>query len=105
MQAIQLAREMGIDRSDVIREYVNGECEDQSPEFKKRCIRNYERTWLRTLIADKGFGIMNGRLNSVNWKDIPRSATEWWKSSLAEPTDRMLSGIIEIRRLLVSQTL
>ncbi|RFN48580.1 protein prib [Fusarium flagelliforme] len=101
--AIQLAREMGIDRADVIREYVNSECEDQSPEFKKRCIRNYERTWLRTLIADKGFGIMNGRLNSVNWKDIPRSATEWWKSSLAEPTDRMLSGIIEIRRLLLSQ--
>ncbi|RBR24358.1 uncharacterized protein FIESC28_02848 [Fusarium coffeatum] len=101
--AIQLAREMGIDRADAIREYVNSECEDQSPEFKRRCIRNYERTWLRTLIADKGFGIMNGRLNSVNYKDIPRSATEWWKSSLAEPTDRMLSGIIEIRRLLLSQ--
>ena len=93
---------MGIERPDVIREYVNAECEDQSPEFKTRCIRNYERTWLRTLIADKGFGIMNGRLNSVNYKDIPRSATEWWKSSLAEPTDRMLSGIIEIRRLLAS---
>ncbi|KAJ4018319.1 hypothetical protein NW752_005434 [Fusarium irregulare] len=101
--AIHLAKEMGIDRSGIIREYVNAECENQSPEFKKRCIRNYERTWIRTLIADKGFGIMNGRLNSVNYKDIPRSATEWWKSSLAEPTDRMLSGIIEIRRLLLSQ--
>ncbi|CEF74488.1 unnamed protein product [Fusarium graminearum] len=101
--AMQLAREMGISRSEVIREYVNAECENSPSENKGRCIRNFERTWLRTLIADKGFGIMNGKLHSVNWKEIPSSAAQWWKAPLAEPTDRMLSGIIEIRRLLLSQ--
>ncbi|KAM0499372.1 hypothetical protein ACHAP8_005520 [Fusarium lateritium] len=101
--AMQLAREMGISKSDVIREYVNAECESSSPENKGRYIRNYERTWLRTLISDKGFGIMNGKLHSVNWKEIPSSASQWWKAPLAEPTDRMLSGIIESRRLLLSQ--
>ncbi|KAH7004286.1 hypothetical protein EDB82DRAFT_520312 [Fusarium venenatum] len=101
--AMQLAREMGISKSDVIREYVNAECENSSPENIGRYIRNYERTWLRTLISDKGFGIMNGKLHSVNWKEIPSSATQWWKAPLAEPTDRMLSGIIESRRLLLSQ--
>lgn len=100
---MQLAKEMAINRPDVIREYVNTECENTSTEFRDRYIRNYERTWLRTLIADKGFGIMNGRLNSINWKDLPVSAAEWWRTPLAEPTDRMLSGIIEIRRLLVSR--
>ncbi|RGP73580.1 hypothetical protein FLONG3_6317 [Fusarium longipes] len=101
--AMQLAREMSIDRPDVIREYVNAECDSLSPDVRGRYVRNYERTWLRTLIADKGFGIMNGKLHSVNWKEIPSSAAEWWKAPLAEPTDRMLSGIIEIRRLLLSQ--
>ncbi|OBS28287.1 hypothetical protein FPOA_02228 [Fusarium poae] len=101
--AMQLAREMGISKSDVIRDYVNAECESSSPENIGRYIRNYERTWLRTLISDKGFGIMNGKLHSVNWKEIPSSAAQWWKAPLAEPTDRMLSGIIEIRRLLLSQ--
>ncbi|WXC42789.1 hypothetical protein QX201_002566 [Fusarium graminearum] len=101
--AMQLAREIGISRSEVIREYVNAECENSPSENKGRCIRNFERTWLRTLIADKGFGIMNGKLHSVNWKEIPSSAAQWWKAPLAEPTDRMLSGIIEIRRLLLSQ--
>ncbi|PTD11464.1 hypothetical protein FCULG_00005009, partial [Fusarium culmorum] len=100
--AMQLAREMGISRSEVIREYVNAECESSPTENKGRCIRNFERTWLRTLIADKGFGIMNGKLHSVNWKEIPSSAAQWWKAPLAEPTDRMLSGIIEIRRLLAT---
>jgi hypothetical protein len=101
---MQLAREMGINRPDAIREYVDEECESTSSEVRGRYIRNYERTWLRTLLADKGFGIMNGTLHSVNWKEIPRSAAEWWIGPFAEPTDRMLSGVIEIRRVLVSVT-
>lgn len=93
---------MGINKPDVIKEYVNSECENASSEFRERSIRNYERTWLRTLIADKGFGIMNGRLHSVSWKEIPRSAADWWKAPLAESSDRVISGVIESRGLLVS---
>ncbi|KAH7242567.1 hypothetical protein BKA59DRAFT_233446 [Fusarium tricinctum] len=99
--AFQLAREMGINKPDVIKEYVNAECENASSELRERSIRNYERTWLRTLIADKGFGIMNGRLHSVSWKEIPRSAADWWKAPLAEPSDRVISGVIESRGLLL----
>ncbi|KAF5664468.1 hypothetical protein FHETE_7059 [Fusarium heterosporum] len=99
--ALQLAREMEINKSDAIRGYVNTECEGTSSEFRERCVRNYERTWLRTLIADKGFGIMNGRLQSVSWREVPRSAANWWKSPLAEPSDRMISGVIEVRGLLL----
>ncbi|WZH47309.1 hypothetical protein QYS62_008453 [Fusarium acuminatum] len=99
--AFQLAREMGINKPDVIKEYVNAECENASSEFRERSIRSYERTWLRTLIADKGFGIMNGRLHSVSWKEIPRSAADWWKAPLAEPSDRVISGVIESRGLLL----
>ncbi|KAL5603801.1 hypothetical protein FOVSG1_006551 [Fusarium oxysporum f. sp. vasinfectum] len=99
--AVQLAREMGISRPDVVSDYVNIECQDSSPEFRERCVRNYERTWLYTFIADKGFGIMNGRSHCVSWKEMPRSAAEWWKSSVSEPSDRIISGIIEIRGLLL----
>ncbi|KAM0354399.1 hypothetical protein ACHAPU_001443 [Fusarium lateritium] len=99
--ALQLAREMGVNRSDAIREYVSAECENATSEFRERCIRNYERTWLRTVIADKGFGIMNGRLQSVSWREVPRSAADWWKSPLAEPSDRMISGVVETRGLLL----
>ncbi|KAF4458076.1 Protein priB [Fusarium austroafricanum] len=99
--AIQLAKEMGINRSDVVREYVSTECQNTTAEFNERCIRNYERTWLYTFIADKGFGTMTGRSQCVSWKGVPRNAAEWWKSPFAEPTDRMISGIIEIRGLLL----
>jgi hypothetical protein len=93
---------MGINKPDTVKEYVNAEIENASSEFRERSTRNYERTWLRTLIADKGFGIINGRLQSVSWREIPRSAADWWKAPLAEPSDRVISGVIESRGLLVS---
>ncbi|KAF5001142.1 hypothetical protein FGRMN_1253 [Fusarium graminum] len=99
--ALQLAKEMGINRPDTIKEYVSAECESASPELRERYVRNYERTWFRTVISDKGFGIMNGRLQSVSWREIPRSAADWWKSPLSEPSDRMISGVTEIRGLLL----
>ncbi|KAG6987409.1 Protein priB [Fusarium oxysporum f. sp. conglutinans] len=99
--AVQLAKEMGINRSDVVKEYVNAEFPNASPELTDRCARNYERAWLYTFIVDKGFGALNGRLQCMSWKAVPRTAVDWWKSPMAEPTDRIISGVIEIRGLLL----
>ncbi|KAL9573124.1 hypothetical protein ACKAV7_002809 [Fusarium commune] len=69
--AVQLAKEMGINRSDVVKEYVNAEVPNASPEL------------------------------TDSWKAVPRTAVDWWKSPMAEPTDRIISGVIEIRGLLL----
>ncbi|KAH7486685.1 hypothetical protein FOMA001_g4904 [Fusarium oxysporum f. sp. matthiolae] len=99
--AVQLAKEIGINRSDVVKEYVNAEFPNASPELTDRYARNYERAWLYTFIVDKGFGALNGRLQCMSWKAVPRTAVDWWKSPMAEPTDRIISGVIEIRGLLL----
>lgn len=104
-QAVQLAKEMGINRPDVVKEYVNAEFPNASPELANRYARNYERAWLYTFIVDKGFGALNGRLQCMSWRAVPRTAVDWWKSPMAEPTDRIISGVIEIRGLLVSSIL
>lgn len=101
-QAIQLAREMGINRPAVVAEYVKATAPEACHDVRQRLFRNYERTWLYTFIADKSFGIITGRLPCVGWKEMPTSAFEWWKKPMAEPLDRMISGIIECRGLLVS---
>ncbi|KAF5653619.1 hypothetical protein F25303_2163 [Fusarium sp. NRRL 25303] len=99
--AVQLAKEMGINRPDVVKEYVNTEFPNASPELADRYARNYERAWLYTFIVDKGFGALNGRLQCMSWRAVPRTAVDWWKSPMAEPTDRIISGVIEIRGLLL----
>ncbi|KAF4342834.1 fungal transcriptional regulatory [Fusarium beomiforme] len=99
--AIQLAKEMGINRPDIVKEYVDAEFPNATLDSKERYIRNYERTWLYTFIADKGFGALNGRLQCISWRTVPRNAAEWWKSPVAEPSDRIISGVIEIRGLLL----
>ncbi|KAG4276092.1 hypothetical protein FPRO04_07816 [Fusarium proliferatum] len=99
--AVQLAKEMGINRPDVVKEYVNAEFPNASPELANRYARNYERAWLYTFIVDKGFGALNGRLQCMSWRAVPRTAVDWWKSPMAEPTDRIISGVIEIRGLLL----
>ncbi|KAF4969083.1 hypothetical protein FSARC_3606 [Fusarium sarcochroum] len=101
--AVQLAREIGINRPEIVSEYVNAESQNTSSEFKDRCLRNYERTWFYTFIADKGFGIVTGRSQGVGWREMPRCASDWWKRSMTEPTDRMISGMVEIRGLLASR--
>lgn len=95
--AVQLARELGIHRPATIAEQVNARARGTSPEFKERLFRNFERTWLYTFISDKSFGIITGRSMGVAWKEIPPSASEWWRKPQTGPVDRIVSGIVEFR--------
>ena len=95
--AVQLARELGIHRPATIAEQVNTRARGTSPEFKERLFRNFERTWLYTFISDKSFGIITGRSMGVAWKEIPPSASEWWRKPQTGPVDRIVSGIVEFR--------
>ena len=70
-------------------------------DFKERLSRNYERTWLYIFIADNGFRIITGRSLAVSSGEIPSTSFEWWKKPMTGPLDRMISGIIEARVLLV----
>lgn len=98
---MQLAREIGIDRPATIAEHVRNTAPNAADDYRARLFRNYERTWLTTFIADKSFGIITGRSHSVGWKEISTNASGWWKKPMTEPSDRMISGIIEIRGQLV----
>lgn len=101
-QAVQIAREMGIHKPVVIAAQVNAlAAATDSASFKERLARNFERTWLYTFIADKSFGITTGRHMGVSWREIPPSASEWWRKPMTAPTDRILSGIVEMRGILV----
>ncbi len=101
-QAVQIAREMGIHKPVVIAAQVNAlTSSTDSTSFKERLARNFERTWLYTFIADKSFGITTGRHMGVSWREIPSSASEWWRKPMTAPTDRILSGIVEMRGILV----
>ncbi|KAH8654921.1 hypothetical protein BGZ61DRAFT_467197 [Ilyonectria robusta] len=99
--AVQVAREMGINRPTKVAEHVKTTSPNACDDFRERLFRNYERTWLYTFIADKSFGIITGRSHCVTLKEMPTCASEWWKKPMTEPLDRMISGIIEIRGLLL----
>ena len=103
--AVQLARELGIYRPATIAEQVQ-DALSQTPgataEFRERLFRNYERTWLYTFISDKSFGIITGRSMGVSWREIPSSASEWWRKPMTGPVDRIVSGIIEMRGLFLN---
>ncbi|CAK7236517.1 hypothetical protein SBRCBS47491_009663 [Sporothrix bragantina] len=104
--AVQLARELGIHRPATIAEQVQ-DALSQIPggatsEFRERLFRNYERTWLYTFISDKSFGIITGRSMGVAWKEIPASASEWWRKPMTGPVDRIVSGIVEMRGLFLN---
>ncbi|OAL22728.1 hypothetical protein AYO20_11127 [Fonsecaea nubica] len=100
--AVRLAREIGVDKATVVTEHLSALPPSTSTDTKERILRNFERTWLYTFIADKSFGIINGRrpLN-VSRHELPVSATTWWQNPMATPHDRMISGIIEVRVLLM----
>ncbi|KAI7786739.1 hypothetical protein LA080_002850 [Diaporthe eres] len=61
VHAVQLAREIGIDRPATIAENVRNTAPNAPDDSRERLFRNYERTWLATFIADKSFGIITGR--------------------------------------------
>ncbi|KAI9147359.1 putative aquaporin TIP2-1 [Paramyrothecium foliicola] len=73
----------------------------KSEEFKMRLKRNFERTWLYIFVADKSFGIITGRSLRVSWKDMPDNAGNWWQESCTVPWDRMVSGLVAMRRSLL----
>lgn len=83
-------------------EQANALAPDASNEFKERMMRNVERTWLYVFIADKSFGITTGRSLIVGWNELPPCPCQWWKKPMTNPSDRMISGLIEIRVQLVS---
>lgn len=100
-QAVQLAREIGIDRPATIAEHVRNTAPNAPDDSRERLFRNYERTWLATFIADKSFGIITGRTHCVRWKEISTGASAWWQKPMTGPQDRMISGSIEMRGQLV----
>ena len=100
-QASQLGRELGINRPPAITEYVKTLEPDAEPEQKERLLRNLERTWLCTFIAETSFGAATGRTIHTTWKELPRCSCQWWRKSATTPLDRMVSGIIETQVQLV----
>ncbi|KAK7436003.1 hypothetical protein Landi51_12757 [Colletotrichum acutatum] len=95
--AVQLAKELGINKPTIIADLVKALAPDNTVEMRERFSRNLERTWLYVFIADKSFGIVMGRSPIVAWKELPPCPCQWWKKSMTTPLDRMISGIIEIR--------
>ncbi|EFX03249.1 fungal transcriptional regulatory protein [Grosmannia clavigera kw1407] len=100
--AVQLGRELGINRSAVIAEHVQAIAGNESAEFRERLVRDFERTWLCTFMSDKSFGLITGRSMGVSLKEIPASAGEWWRKPMTAPYDRVLSGIVELRGLFLN---
>lgn len=101
-KAAQLAKELGINRPSAVADQVNALAPDASTEMRERMMRNIERTWLYVFIADKSFGIVTGRSLIVGWNELPPCPCQWWKKPMTNPSDRMISGIIQIRVRLVS---
>lgn len=94
---------MGIHKPAVICAQVNAMATSaESISVRERLARNFERTWLYTFIADKGFGITTGRHMEVSWREVPSSASDWWRKPMTTQTDRVLSGVVETRGILVS---
>lgn len=99
--AAQLGREIGIHRPESINEHLNATVPGTSQESKERLRRNLERTWLYIFVADKSFGIVTGRRPCVSWNEMPPAAFDWWRKPFTTPHDRMISGIVESRGILL----
>lgn len=75
---------------------------DDGPVNKEQLCRNYERTWLHIFIADKTFGVLDGRAPCVFQREVPLLAPpDWWKKPMTGSLDRMVNGVVEVRGLLV----
>ena len=95
---------MGIHKPAVVAAQVNAIAStEDSPSFKERLARNFERMWLYTFMADKGFGLTTGRHMGVSWREVPASAPEWWRKPMTTPLDRLICGSMEMRGILVSK--
>jgi hypothetical protein len=100
-EAAQLARELGIHDPDRIDKYLATSIPTATDDVKERFRRNYERSWLCIFIADQTFGIVNGRRLCISWNEMPLGAFEWWQKPMTSCHDRMISGIVETRGILV----
>ncbi|KAI7539319.1 hypothetical protein KC331_g9825 [Hortaea werneckii] len=98
--ATQLARELGIGKTNIVRERA-ALLEPTNSERRERQARNMERTWLYVFIADKSFGITTGRAMCFSWKEIPDQVAIWWQNPGTTELDRMICGIVEMRVLVV----
>lgn len=93
---------MGIHKPAVVSAQVSAMAPANDISTREQLARNFERTWLYTFIADKGFGITTGRHMEVSWREVPSSASDWWRKPMTASTDRILSGVVETRGILVS---
>jgi len=100
-QASQTAREMGINRPEVILQKVDA-IPGLSEVSRERRLRNYERTWLYVFIADKSFGIATGRPMCVSWKELMPDVGNWWRNRGTTTADRLICGVAEMRLIVVS---
>ncbi|THZ30400.1 hypothetical protein D6C91_01206 [Aureobasidium pullulans] len=100
--AILLARELGLNKAkpidDLVESYTSATA---SSDFKERFRRNFERTWLAAFFAEKSFGIVTGRVMNVGRTEVSETISEWWQKPLACPFDRIISGVVEMRVLLM----
>jgi hypothetical protein len=99
-QAAQTAREMGINRQEVILQKVDT-IPGLSNESRERRLRNYERTWLYVFVADKSFGIATGRPMCVSWKELMPDVGNWWRNRGTTTADRLICGVAEMRLIVV----
>jgi hypothetical protein len=103
IKAILIARELGLNKAKAITDLVvTYTSSSASSAFKERFHRNIERTWLAAFFAEKSFGIVTGRVMNVGRSEISESISEWWAKPMACPFDRVISGVVEMRILLVS---
>ncbi|KAH0347629.1 hypothetical protein KCU81_g3372, partial [Aureobasidium melanogenum] len=100
--AILLARELGLKKDKAVEDLVSAYTSPTaSSDFKERFRRNIERTWLAAFFAEKSFGIVTGRVMNVGRSEISESIFDWWKKPMACPFDRVTTGVVEMRILLM----
>ncbi|KAH6623974.1 hypothetical protein F5144DRAFT_497283 [Chaetomium tenue] len=99
--AAQLARELAIYDPGRIDNYLAASIPTAADDLKERFRRNFERTWFCIFIADQSFGVVHGRRLGVSWNEISPGAFHWWQKPMTNPYDRIVSGIVETRGILV----
>lgn len=101
VEAAQLARVLGIYDPNRIEKHLAASIPTAADDVKERFRRNYERSWLCIFIADQSFGSVNGRRLCVSWNEMPPDAFDWWQKPMTGCHDRMISGIVETRGIIV----
>lgn len=52
-------------------------------------------------MVEKSFGMTMGHPLSVRWDEMDPDAPGWWEHRSSSPVDRIISGTVEMRILLV----